>query len=52
MDSKSKVMRQIRDLVKQYFERQSTEDAGNDGVIMPLIVPSYGWQEVVEASAY
>jgi len=49
MDSKRKVMSQIRHLVKQYFDRQSIEDANTDSRRMPLIAPSYGWQEVVEA---
>jgi len=49
MERRSETMRQIRDLVKEHFGLQSREDADSANMNIPLIAPSYGWEEVVEA---
>ncbi|MBI2855203.1 MAG: aminotransferase class I/II-fold pyridoxal phosphate-dependent enzyme [Chloroflexi bacterium] len=49
MDSKSDIERQLKDLIKQYFDRQGSEDFQKGKTPIKLITPSYGYEEVAEA---
>ena len=49
MDDGNEILRQIRELVKEYFARQARGRFEPGITRIPLIAPSYGWEEVAEA---
>lgn len=49
MDRGEKTKRQMSNLIKDYFSQQPGEEFCPGSTKIPLITPSYGWEEVVEA---
>lgn len=49
MDRRNEIKKQIRDLIEEYFSLQPKEEFKPGSTKIPLITPSYGWKEVVEA---
>ncbi|TET61215.1 hypothetical protein E3J48_05875, partial [Candidatus Aerophobetes bacterium] len=50
MSKETKIKRQIEDLIKEYFSTRKSKSGFISGKTrIPLIVPSYDWEEVIEA---
>ncbi|MFC1983975.1 aminotransferase class I/II-fold pyridoxal phosphate-dependent enzyme [Chloroflexota bacterium] len=49
MNRKDEIKKQIRDLTEEYFSQQPRGEFKLGSTKIPLITPSYGWEEVVEA---
>jgi len=49
MDRGSEIVKQIADLIREYFSQQPKERFEFGKTKIRLIAPSYGWEEVVEA---
>ena len=49
MNRRSEIREQIIELIKEYFSHQSEGEFTLGSTKIPLITPSYGWREVVEA---
>lgn len=49
MNRGNEIKEQLRDLIEEYFSRQPKVEFKSGSTKIPLIAPSYGWEEVVEA---
>ena len=49
MNKGNEIKKRIKDLIKEYFSGQVREKFRPGSTKIPLIVPSYDWEEVVEA---
>lgn len=49
MDKGSEIKREIRELIKEFFSRKKEAGFIPGKTTIPLIAPSYGWEEVCEA---
>lgn len=49
MDKRTEIRREIRDLIREFFSYKREEEFVPGKTVIPLMVPSYDWQEVCEA---
>ncbi len=49
MDKRTEIRREIRNLIKESFSYERDEKFVSGKTSIPLMVPSYGWEEVYEA---